>query len=44
MSGLDLRDLIEANENGKLKEVLAESDEKVFNAEARKRRLDLLKK
>ena len=43
LSGLDLRDLIDAHENGKLKEVLQEEDEKIFNAEARKRKLDLLK-
>ena len=43
MSGLDLRDLIEANEQGSLKEVLNQNEEKIFNAEARKRRLDLLK-
>ena len=43
LSGLDLRDLIDAHENGNLKEVLQEEDEKIFNAEARKRKLDLLK-
>ena len=43
MSGLDLRTLIEANENGSLKELLQNEDEQVFNADARKRRLDLLK-
>jgi HK97 family phage prohead protease len=44
MSGIDIRDLIEANNNGSLKEVLKSEEETVFNAEARKRRLDLLKK
>ena len=44
MSGLDLRTLIEANENGSLKELLQNEDEKVFNADARKRRLEILKK
>jgi HK97 family phage prohead protease len=43
LSGLDLRDLIEANDQGSLKELLNEENETVFNAEARKRRLDLLK-
>ena len=43
LSGLDLRDLIEANDKGSLKELLNEENETVFNAEARKRRLDLLK-
>tara|TARA_B100000212_G_scaffold37256_1_gene24157 strand:+ start:141 stop:1421 length:1281 start_codon:yes stop_codon:yes gene_type:complete len=44
MSGLDLRDLIEANEKGSLKDLLVEENESVFNADARQRRLDLLKK
>lgn len=44
MSGLDLRTLIEANENGSLKELLQNEDEQVFNADARKRRLEILKK
>ena len=44
LSGLDLRDLIEANEKGSLKELLQNEDEKVFNADARKRRLELLNK
>ena len=44
MSGLDLNDLIEANNNGELKSLLQEEEEVVFNAEARKRRLELLKK
>jgi HK97 family phage prohead protease len=44
MSGLDLNQLIEANENGELKSLLQEEEEVVFNAEARKRRLELLKK
>jgi HK97 family phage prohead protease len=43
MSGLDLRDLVEANEKGTLKELLQQEEETVFNADARKRRLDLLK-
>tara|TARA_X000000950_G_scaffold162700_2_gene198929 strand:- start:11892 stop:13172 length:1281 start_codon:yes stop_codon:yes gene_type:complete len=44
LSGLDLRDLIEANEKGSLKDLLVEENESVFNADARQRRLDLLKK
>ena len=44
MSGLDLRDLIEANEKGSLKDLLTEENERVFNADARQRRLDLLQK
>ena len=44
MSGLDLRTLIEANENGSLKELLQNENEQVFNADARKRRLEILKK
>ena len=43
MSGLDLRDLIEANEKGSLKDLLVEENESVFNADARQRRLDLSK-
>ena len=43
LSGLDLRTLIEANENGSLKDLLQNEEEPVFNADARKRRLDLLK-
>ena len=44
MSGLDLRDLIEANEKGSLKDLLQNEEETVFNADARKRRLELLEK
>jgi len=44
MSGLDLNDLIDANNNGELKSLLQEEEEVIFNAEARKRRLELLKK
>mgnify|MGYP003109722515 CR=1 FL=1 len=44
MSGLDLRTLIEANENGSLKDLLQNEEETVFNADARKRRLELLEK
>jgi len=44
LSGLDLRTLIEANENGSLKELLQNENEQVFNADARKRRLEILKK
>ena len=41
MSGLDLNELIDANEKGELKSLLQE-EETVFNADARKR-LELLK-
>ena len=44
LSGLDLRTLIEANENGSLKELLQNENEQVFNADARKRRLEILKR
>jgi len=43
MSGLHLDKLIEANENGELKSLLQKEEETVFNADARKRRLELLK-
>ena len=43
MSGLELDKLIEANENGELKSLLQNEEETVFNADARKRRLELLK-
>ena len=43
MSGLELDKLIEANENGELKSLLQKEEETVFNADARKRRLELLK-
>jgi len=44
MSGLDLNELIDANDKGELKTLLQKEDETVFNADARKRRLELLKK
>ena len=44
MSGLDLNTLIDANDKGELKTLLQQEDETVFNADARKRRLELLKK
>ena len=43
MSGLDLNELIDANEKGELKSLLQKEEETVFNADARKRRLELLK-
>ena len=43
MSGLDLNELIDANEKGELKSLLQQEEETVFNADARKRRLELLK-
>ena len=43
MSGLDLNELIDANDKGELKSLLQQEEETVFNADARKRRLELLK-
>ena len=43
MSGLHLDKLIEANDKGELKSLLQKEEETVFNADARKRRLELLK-
>jgi len=38
-----LNELIDANEKGELKSLLQNEEETVFNADARKRRLELLK-